>query len=36
MRFPPEFGIHRHAQVFGFVLMWNNVVVDIDFNGNEF
>jgi hypothetical protein len=30
MRFPPEFGIQRHAQVFGCVLIWNNVVVDID------
>jgi hypothetical protein len=26
----PEFGIQRHAQVFGCVLVWNNVVVDID------
>jgi hypothetical protein len=30
MRFPPESGIQRHAQVFGCVLIWNNVVVDID------
>jgi hypothetical protein len=30
MRFPPEFGIKRHAQVFGCVLVRNNVVVDID------
>jgi hypothetical protein len=30
MRFPPEFGMQRHAQVFGCVLVWNNVVVDID------
>jgi hypothetical protein len=30
MRFPPEFGIQRHAQVFGCVLIWNNVVVDIN------
>jgi hypothetical protein len=30
MRFPPEFGIQRHAQVFRCVLIWNNVVVDID------
>jgi hypothetical protein len=30
MRFPPEFGIQRNAQVFGCVLIWNNVVVDID------
>jgi hypothetical protein len=31
MRFPPEFGIQRHAQVFGCVLIWNNVVVDVVF-----
>jgi hypothetical protein len=30
MPFPPEFGIQRHAQVFGCVPVWNNVVVDID------
>jgi hypothetical protein len=30
MRCPPEFGIQRHAQVFGCALLWNNVVVDID------
>jgi hypothetical protein len=30
MRFPPEFGIQRHAQVFGYVLIWNNVVADTD------
>jgi hypothetical protein len=30
MRFPPEFGIQRHVQLFDCVLIWNNVVVDID------
>jgi hypothetical protein len=30
MRFPPEFGIQRHAQVFVCVLIWNKLVVDID------
>jgi hypothetical protein len=29
MRFPPEFDIQRHAQVFGCVLIWKNVMVDI-------
>ena len=30
MRLPSEFGILSHAQIFGCVLIWNNVMVDVD------
>jgi hypothetical protein len=30
MRLPSEFGIQCHAQIFSCVLMWNDVMVIID------